>query len=289
MTVTSPVTATGIFEQDFNNIIKYVPEYEHNDEPVFFSTPYFRSYFAEKDVSDIVGFYESVNFIKNYYILNAVWDDIDINHYQTYHRIMELFSFTEMNTAAAKEWLASQMTCKTFFHMMRQGYRRLGYTQTDQYFRDTSNQLDKLYKKNAEITRPKRWRLDVLHDHISYLYLESTVENKPHNNEFIPFPVSLDDGWKVYQPKDTLELALWGKKVHNCVLSYEDAIEQQRSAIILIEKDDSPKFTVEVDYKHLKNNKNISIKQVVGMSNSSLSQDDRMQCDNILNRVLIQK
>jgi hypothetical protein len=286
MAVTSPVQFTKDFEKDFSSIIKYVSGYKESQNKDFFNKPYFKTYFKSKNISEVVPFFEIVNFINNYLVLSKVWEDVDINHYQTYHRIMELFSFRYMDNEASREWLTKEISSKTFFNMIVQAYKKTSYSQTDQYFRDTFSQLQKLYKKNATITRPKRWRLLDFHDHVSFLFLESTIDNKDHDNEFLPSPVTTNDGWNIRQPKDTLELALWGKKVHNCVLSYEDAIEKKQSAIILIEQNEAPKFTVELDYEKLKKKK-IHIKQVVGMSNSSLSSEERNQCDSILTNILI--
>jgi hypothetical protein len=80
------------------------------------------------------------------------------------------------------------------------------------------------------------------------------------------------DKWKIYQPKNTVELALWGRRVRNCVASYENAILQKRSAIVLIEENDKPTYTAELDYNSLKKGE-FRFKQVVGLNNRSSDLD----------------
>jgi hypothetical protein len=77
-----------------------------------------------------------------------------------------------------------------------------------------------------------------------------------------------------FQPIDTHQLAAWGQAVRNCVgdaSSYADGVRKKKHFIVLAMLDNKPTFTIqlEVDMGMM------SVKQIVGMSNSRLTDDQK--------------
>lgn len=242
----------------------------------FFHTPYFKRFFNSKNLTEMIPFYEVRNYIQNIVFIENIWNDITFDYFQKYHLIIENTDFSDLNNQFIQKWMKENVKYKTFLNMMNSYCGKIGFYHHENLIRDTFNQLEQLLTGDYEVTPPKRWRFIEFHDHISYLYLKKDIVNTTHENEFIPFPISKDK-WKIYQPKDTLELALWGKKVRNCVLSYESKIQNKDSIIVLIEEKDIPKYTIELDY----NSTNL-VKQQVGIGNSQLTKEESDLCSNLI-------
>lgn len=245
----------------------------------FFHTPYFKRYFNSKDVTEMVAFYEVQNYIKNIISIDAIWNDIGFDYFQQYHFVIETSVLSHFNNSILKKWMSENLSHKTFLNMLSVYYPKVGYCVYQTNIADTFSQLVSLLDGGYEVSIPNRWRFVEFHDHISYLYLKKDIKNVEHKNEFIPIPFTKDK-WKVYQPKDTLELAIWGKKVRNCVLSYENRIINKESVIVLIEEDDTPKYTFELDY----NSPDI-VKQKVGIGNSQLTNEETELCTKLIQSV----
>jgi hypothetical protein len=245
----------------------------------FFHTPYFKRYFNSKDVTEMVAFYEVQNYIKNIISIDAIWNDIGFDYFQQYHFVIETSVLSHFNNSILKKWMSENLSHRTFLNMLSVYYPKVGYCVYQTNIADTFSQLVSLLDGGYEVSIPNRWRFVEFHDHISYLYLKKDIKNVEHKNEFISIPFTKDK-WKVYQPKDTLELAIWGKKVRNCVLSYENKIINKESVIILIEEDDTPKYTFELDY----NSPDI-VKQKVGIGNSQLTNEETELCTKLIQSV----
>lgn len=281
----SPVKKTGDHDTDLRSMLKFR---KHNNVPEniqkFLNTPFFRNYMSSTDIEDIVGFYTTYCYLSNVSNLGAIWKDIPFDYLQTYKKVLQILEYRALGQPSVQKWMGETISPATFFNMINRHYLKHGISKLETEFNDTFNQVDKLLAKNDKITAPKQWRLTVFHDHVSYLYLKSTVDNKEHNNEFIPEPVNKGK-FRIYQPKDTLELATWGSKVRNCVLSYEDRIINKRSAIILIEEEDTPKYTFELEYSALEKGV-ISVKQATGIANSSIPADQKSTLQAFIQEVI---
>lgn len=275
---------TNDVNQNLNNVLDFVKIDREMINRPFFSTPFFRRYLASLDLSDMVTIYLLMNYIRNVHMIYSVWNDVPVDYFQNYSEILQKFELFSVSNGVL-HWLQNNVTAQSFLHMIAQHYSKNNLMSVCTTYRDTMEQLSSVIKRqNIEVTPPKRWRLNDLHDHSSYLYMKSTVENEVHTNEFIPFPIE-SDGYKIYQPKDTMELALWGKRVRNCVLSYEKKIFNRESTIVLIERDNKPTYTVELDYSALKTG-SLGIKQAVGIANTSLKPEETETCIKLLNDAL---
>lgn len=259
--------------QDNLNVIAKLSELDVSNQ--FFQTPFFRKWFYSQDLNEPVNFYQVSNYISNINFLTAVWSDISYDYFQNYQNILIKFDLYCGKNKYCYNWMQNNMSYQTFLHMVQHFYEKEGFRRVNEIYNDTFNQLIKVIerwgKTPEKITKPAKWRFQDFHDHISYLYIESTSQNVEHHPEFIPFPVKVDN-WKIYQPKNTVELQLWGRRVRNCVASYENSILQKQSVIVLIEENDKPTYTAELDYNSLKKGK-FKFKQVVGLNNRSSDLD----------------
>jgi hypothetical protein len=271
---------------DFQTNLQTTLKFANCIEIPFYQTPYFCRYFNSKNKKTDFGFYELINYITNTSIANKIWNNISIDYFQNYESTLEFLSAKSLNLnqPEVQEWLRNNITHRTFFHMISHSYGKSGYVSTDNLLKDTFNQLSKMLKEGCEIEKPKRWRIGEFHDHISFLFLKRDLKIVEHETTFIPVPHE-QERWKVYQPKDTLELALWGKKVGNCVLSYEEKIMGKQSVIVLVEEDSSPKYTIELGI----NGADFHIKQAtVRPGNTSLTSEETQFCTQLI-QTAIQK
>lgn len=280
----SLVESSGDPKKDFEHITKYIKNFNSNF--AFYKSPYFRRYFSSINIGEVVDFYKSYNYIANCGTIESVWGNVPFDYFQTYQHILSILPLYELKQNA-RDWLSKNTTVSTYLNMIQMYYSKHGIQKTETMYSDTLNQLVRLIDKKSVPTQPKRWRLDEFHDHISHLYLESTVENKKHDCEFIPCPIQKGK-FKIYQPRDTLQLAIWGKRVHNCVLSYEEKIFQKESAIILVEEEDTPKYTFELRYNFLKKGQ-IQISQSVGIGNSSIPQEESTTLQKLIQEAIQSK
>ena len=264
------ITLADNFQDNLNTVAK-ISEVDVSSR--FLQTPFFRKWFCAHDLTELVNFYQVANYISNINFMASVWSDITFDYFQNYQDILVKFELSK--DAVCNEWVSSNMTHHTYLHMVNRFYEKEGFQRTNKIYNDTFNQLQKVMVRwgntPEKITKPAKWRLQDFHDHMSHLYIESSSDNVEHIPEFIPFPVEVNE-WKIYQPKNTVELALWGRRVRNCVASYENAILQKRSAIVLIEENDKPTYTAELDYDGLKKGE-FRFKQVVGLNNHSSDLD----------------
>ena len=272
----NPMKLNIQLSDNFQDNLKTVSELTKEDvSSDFFQTPFFRRWLVSQDLTELVPFYLVSNYISNINYLNKVWNEIPFDIFQNYQDILmkfELYSTPD----SAWSWMRDNLSYQSYLHMISHFYGEEGFQRTLEIYNDTVNQLNKLSLRRIngpeKITKPKRWRLQEFHDHMSHLFLEATTENRKHPTEFIPFPVQ-KDSWKVYEPKDTMDLAMWGRRVRNCVMSYEDKIFNKKSAIVLIEENDKPTYTAELDYKSLQEGR-IQFKQLVGLNNHSSDLDE---------------
>jgi len=288
----NPMKLNIQLSDNFQDNLKIVSELaKENVSSDFFQTPFFRKVFNSSDLTDLVEFYQVTNYISNVNFLTSVWNEIPFDIFQNYQNILmkfELYSTLE----SCRNWMRDNMTFQSYLHMISHFYDEEGFQRTLEIYNDTVNQLSKLIARREpenemnKITKPKRWRLQEFHDHMSHLYLEASTENRKHPTEFIPNPVQIDR-WKVYEPSCSLDLAMWGRRVRNCVMSYEDKIFNKKSAIVLIEENFKPTYTAELDYKSLQEGR-IHFLQLVGLNNrsSDLDEEKRNIVSNLIESAL---
>ena len=224
--------------------------------------------------------------------IHEIWPDCPIDYYQTYaNDLMHLrlrFNINERCTY----WLREHMPVASYFSILRKEFeaadlerrsthnhdQRLGLHVYGLYtLEDTFSMLGSVLEDHP-IEPPKRWRLSEFHD---YLQAESWKIQNPNiklPQDLFPSPIKVCiDGevdWSFFQPIDTHQLAQWGKAVRNCVGSathYAESIKKKKHFIVLCMIENKPMFTIQLQV----DSGCMSVKQIAGISNSSLTQDQK--------------
>lgn len=228
--------------------------------------------------------------------VHLIWGDaVPLDYYQT--NIDNLMGIKSHNTPSqvTVEWLAKHMPVTSFFQMCCKYYlersseeaakhhsfyfeQRLGIYQFRFHeWADTCNMLDQILSNDKTIDPPKRWRIAEFHDHVQAEAWKIQNSNHKLPQDLFPTPVKVqhaDQGWSFFQPFDTHQLAQWGQAVRNCVgnaSSYAEGVRKKQHFIVLCMVDGAPRFTIQLEV----NMGLMSVKQIVGLHNSRLSEDDR--------------
>jgi len=209
----------------------------------------------------LIEFEQSV-LIRNVNIIQSIWEYVSVDQIRNNIDFLEIVSLPLKESHI--EWIRENMKIESFLNMIGHHYHKVGCIDINTFLNDTFNQLEKLLKINIKVSKPKRWRLIDFHDYVSYLYLKHTTQNNHISTLIHPYS---ENEYTVSQPKDTLSMIIWGKKVKNCVASYEERIGKN-IWIFFIEKDGVPYYTVETDMT-----KKFNIKQIVSQCNSSVNSD----------------
>lgn len=219
----------------------------------------------------LVEFEQSI-LIKNVQKIQSIWSYVSFDLIRNNIDFLEIVSLPIEDTIV--EWIRMNMKLESFLNMIGNHYRKVGCIDINTFINDTFNQLNKLLKKDIEVCAPKRWRLIDFHDHISYLYLENTTQNNELKTIIKPYN---EGEYTVSQPPNTLSIVIWGKKVKNCVASYEERIGKSLW-IFFIEKDGVPLYTVETD-----KTKKYNIKQIVSQCNGSVNDEGKQLAQKLIN------
>ena len=127
------------------------------------------------------------------------------------------------------------------------------------------------------LTTPKRWRITEFHDHVQAEAWKVEHTNQTLPQDLFPAPVKVqvnEQTWTFIQPHDLHQLAAWGQAVRNCVGNakhYADDVKKKKHFIVLAMVDHKPLFTIQLEV----NNGMMSVKQIKGVANQSLSNNER--------------
>ena len=164
------------------------------------------------------------------------------------------------------------------------------YTQYDKY-KDWTNITEKAKKKGfCPIKIPSRWKnIKELHDNISRQYRDIDAAISNRDIEYTPEILELLDNIQVENltikiPKDTSDLAKWGKLMKNCIASMGDSAVKGNSIILGIYKDNFLTHNVQL-------NKNVTfsgsrptyiVGEFRGISNKQSDEKEREIIENYL-------
>lgn len=213
--------------------------------------------------------FEKNNVVKNTKIVQSIWPYVSFDIIRNHIELLEILKLNLSQDSI--DWIRSHVKVESFLNMLNQYYQKVGCIEIDHYARDTFDQLNKLLEKSVEVSTPKRWRMVEFHDHISDLYLEHTTNNVPIQTLIEPKTIN---EYTIWQPKESLDLVFWGRKVKNCVASYEERIGEE-IWIFFIEENDQPLYTVETDKK-------FNIKQIVTQYNGSVDTKGQNLAHNLI-------
>jgi hypothetical protein len=173
-----------------------------------------------------------------------------------------------------------------------------GVDDVNNQIKDTLDQLQKMLADGDTIVpqteqedgtiKRWRWRLIDFHDNISYLYLMRDINNVEFTKNTIKNPYT-EKQWTIYQPKDSVALAMWAQKVRNCVRTRESSVINGNTEIVFIERDGAPAYTVEVQPGAANRNSvdNITIHEIQAFgSRTGATRDNDNEILNMIKRAM---
>lgn len=243
--------------------------------------------------------------------IHSVWPDCPIDYYQN-----NIDTLLRINTrisdyayyGKAKDWLQQHMPVASYFNILNKEYKELianehignrgamSHTLNLRIYsifdwRDTVSMIQTILDAGNELKPPKRWRLNEFHDYVQGEAWK--VRNKKYDlpQDLFPKPVRVtyeDRSWSFFQPSDTHQLASWGQAVRNCVGNaehYANDVKKKKHFIVLCMLDGQPQFTVQLTV----NNGMMAVKQIVGIANARLTEDQKAQYTNAFSKALQQR
>ena len=257
--------------------------------------------------------------LKNCKYIRSKWRTCDLNYLHSRLHLLSRVNLSDCLSDYTDRWLEENLPVESYLNMLQQKFDKLnddyGYHKVNDdtvgywvmyssEFNDTFNMLEQClthlthHPNSIELKlKPKRWRLTDWHD---MLMSETWKIRNP--NEKLPqklFPDLIEitaDGlyegenknvWKIFQPRDTHALALWGQAARNCVGSgYSKGIKKCEHMIILIMVDNQPKYTIQTRFDQ----GSMTVSQITKVENGrqkwKIDDEEREHVESILNQAL---
>jgi len=252
------------------------------------------------------GYKEFTKVCNSIYKINLIWPDTPIDYYLNYYEELRTLDIEHLHTYSALiSWLRENMPVASFFNMLRKtkekydaeckrlsSYSDYDYITHSLYeMNDTFGMIRRLLDHGKTLEPPKRWRMPDFHD---YVQAENWKIQNPKlklHQDLFPQPIKIDmdgEAWTFLQPIDTHQLAAWGQAVRNCVGSashYAEDIKKRKHFIVLCMVGSKPTFTIQMDVSMGVMN----VKQIAGVANERLSDDDRDKYSNAFKQALQQR
>jgi hypothetical protein len=258
------------------------------------------------------GFATFIQILNSIEWIDSIWPDCPIDYYQTYFKELKYLRLTavRVRSGATQEpclinWLRAHMPIASLFTIMRKyldkqlieyngrwvdsdvGYARQRFDELN----DTFSMMLKILHVGNTLEPPKRWRLTEFHDYVQSeaWKIENPKESLPQ--DLFPEPIKITrfgNVWTFFQPVDTHQLSMWGKAVRNCVGSashYADDIKIRKHFIVLCMIDNKPTFTIQL----VVDQGMMSVKQIAGVGNRSLTLEERDNYTEAFREVLQQR
>jgi hypothetical protein len=224
--------------------------------------------------------------------INEIWPDCPIDYYQSHVEELTCLYHLGNTLPCTDQWLRENMPVASFFHMLakfmaEENQKPVGIRNIDSrtgltrhYFtdwRDTTAMIGRIISADRTLEPPKRWRLTEFHDHVQAEAWKVEHTNQTMPQDLFPAPVKVQVGeqtWTFLQPIDLHQLAAWGQAVRNCVgnaTHYADDVKKKKHFIVLAMVDHKPLFTIQLEV----NNGMMSVKQIKGVANQSLSDSEK--------------
>ena len=257
--------------------------------------PFFRKWIQSKCEQCIERFADTENKLRDYirtpwedilallesiYYVNNIWPNCPIDHYQTNAEILTYFYGPGNVSEVAHEWLRTNMPVASFFQILAKHTEDTENTVSRRYFsdwRDTVSMISTVLASGNPLETPKRWRITEFHDHVQAEAWKIQHTNQSLPQDLFPAPIKVqanDQTWTFIQPHDLHQLAAWGQAVRNCVGNashYADDVKKKKHFIVLAMVDNKPLFTIQLEV----NNGMMSVKQIKGVANKSLSDSEK--------------
>lgn len=296
--------------------------------PQIFDTPFFRKYIQRQLDEAQQNFLDSKNTsqknvtkpwtqVKNVVAgiktIHSIWPNCPLDYYQQHLDLFIRFSIDDCITTytgseytasdggtmqTKRQWLGANMPVASFFNIIKtyadeNKPRDIGRQETIYMLKDSMVMLQTIleaYETTGQtISKPRRWRLEEMHDH--FMALSWVIKNKKTNlkQSLFPEPVKVrdeqDNLYTFFQPHDTHQLATWGKVVRNCVgnvSTYADGVNKNKHFIVLGMINNNPYFTMQLSLDCGV----LTVKQIVSLSNRRLSDVEQHKYNTMFQQAL---
>lgn len=291
--------------------------------PQIFDTPFFRKYIqrqldeAQQNFLDpkntsqknvIKPWTQVKNVVAAIKTIHSIWPNCPLDYYQQH---LDLFIRFDINTCIsssysvlndintqAMQWLGANMPVTSFFNIIKtyadeNRQRDLDRQEVIYMLKDSMIMLQAIldaYETTKQtLSKPRRWRLEEMHDH--FMALSWAIKNKKTmlKQSLFPDPVKVrdehDNLYTFFQPCDTHQLAAWGKAVRNCVgngNTYADGINKNKHFIVLGMINNNPCFTIQLSLDCGV----LTVKQIVSLSNRCLSDVEQHKYNTMFQQAL---
>lgn len=236
--------------------------------------------------------FDRINYVCN------IWPDCPIDYFQTNLDALLGTTLYPAPRPATQAWLREHMPVASFFNCVQQHYAkwensriddaanfRKSYHYEETYgiyvyswheWADTISMLNDLANDGViKLDPPRRWRITEFHDHVQAEAWKVTHPNHKLPQDLFPEPIKAH-GFSFFQPHDTHQLAQWGQAVRNCVGNashYAEGVRKKQHFIVLAMHEGKPRFTIQLTVNHGV----MDVKQIVGISNARLSDEEKEQ------------
>ena len=159
---------------------------------------------------------------------------------------------------------------------------------------DSFSMLNRLIKKHGQdFKKPKRWRIAEFHDYVQAESWKLSNANEPLPQDLFPSPIKatldLNGALNIvqmtfFQPRDTHQLAEWGRAVRNCVGSagYAERIRKKRNFIVLAMIENQPRYTIQLTLDRGV----LHVDQIADVSNARLNEQERSDTEKLFKEAL---
>tara|TARA_R100000988_G_scaffold78045_1_gene41932 strand:+ start:527 stop:2356 length:1830 start_codon:yes stop_codon:yes gene_type:complete len=256
---------------------------------------------------------ELYQFIETVADIKHIYKDMDLNLIHSRYELLKQIDMPGQHSDIGDIWMRENLPVESLLNMFQtyydketkeDTYRRpdakTGYIIIYMHlYRDTYQMLTQCMRsENTDNLKPKRWRLQDWHDH---LMAESWKLQNPKVDlpqKLFPEPVQVrkyvdltwDDCFDMlpqeeqeleleikisfFQPKDTHQLAAWGRAVRNCVgggHGYAEGVKRMKHLIVLAMVDGKPRYTVQLTV----DNGIMNVDQIADIGNRRLDDIER--------------
>ena len=159
---------------------------------------------------------------------------------------------------------------------------------------DSFNMLNRLIREHGQdFKKPKRWRIAEFHDYVQAESWKLSNANEPLPQDLFPSPIKatldLNGALNIvqmtfFQPRDTHQLAEWGRAVRNCVGSagYAERIRKKRNFIVLAMIENQPRYTIQLTLDRGV----LHVDQIADVSNARLNEQERSDTEKLFKEAL---
>jgi len=226
--------------------------------------------------------------------------DVLQNHY-------EMFQALNISTRYGSiEWIRNNVPFDSFINMLKRFYdKELKAAEENNYVhRNAATGLYKFFCRdlydtmsmieqciNAGMTdnlKPRRWRINEWHDHVMKETWKVKNPNIDLPQKLFPEPINItyNDTTKytLLQPRDTHQLAHWGRTVRNCVGSgnYAKGVQQFKHMIVLCMIDKEPRYTIQLTV----DNGVMHVDQIADVCNKRLEDSEHHEIETVFKTAL---